>query len=386
MTAHAISSVAPGAARAARQASRADDAEAAGSPFASLIGAAPETRKPAAAAPAKDGDSPSESDAKADTSPDAAERPSELPAWLLALRTPPPVTPDGAAAAPLPADGDAVMVARTTPGMTLSGLPADRGLKTRAGDTPPTWTPPVPTADSRAATASALPATDAPLLPTDALPAFAAVALDATQGAALDAAIGSAAIPEGLVIAPAAAAERGPTAPLPDGPTVASPTSPDLHALTDAYGEPLALDGRDAALRLGERLRWLTESGVQEARMQLHPRELGSVDIRIRIEGQGASVWFGADHPAARAAIEATLPQLRQQLAAEGLALGQAEVGGQGSSSGERGTGQSSGQSSGQGAGRDRADGRGDRLPDLDRGSRSLASAGSIRGLVDRYA
>jgi flagellar hook-length control protein FliK len=384
MTAHAISSVAPGAARAARQASRADDAEAAGSPFASLIGAAPETRKPAAAAPAKDGDSSSEADAKADISPDAAERPSELPAWLLALRAPPAVA-DGAAAAPatLVADeGDAVMVARTAPGMTLSGLPADRGLKIRAGDTPPTWTPPVPTADSRAATASALPATDAPPLPTDAPPAFAAVALDATQGAALDAAIGGAAIPEGLVIAPAAAAEHGPAAPLPDGPAVASPTPPDLHTLTDAYGEPLALDGRDAALRLGERLRWLTESGVQEARMQLHPRELGSVDIRIRIEGQGASVWFGADHPAARAALEATLPQLRQQLAAEGLALGQAEVGGQGSSGGERGTGQSSGQ----GSGRDRTDGRGDRLPDLDHGSRAVASAGSIRGLVDRYA
>ena len=98
---------------------------------------------------------------------------------------------------------------------------------------------------------------------------------------------------------------------------------------TDAFGEPLSLQGHDAALRLGERLRWLTESGVQEARMQLHPRELGSVDIRIRIEGQGASVWFGADHPGARAALEATLPQLRERLASEGLQLTQTSVGSQ---------------------------------------------------------
>ena len=52
----------------------------------------------------------------------------------------------------------------------------------------------------------------------------------ASATASADAAIGSAAIPEGLVIAPAAAAERGPAAPLPA-----------------QYGAGLAATGADAA-------------------------------------------------------------------------------------------------------------------------------------------
>lgn len=387
MTASAISGLAPTSPRAAsRAASRAEAADASASPFASLIGAPPESDKPAAAARDQDA-SEAESTDDAEGS-EVTERPAELPAWLLALRATPPAVPDGAAATALPGDGEAA-ITKAVGGLSLAGLPADRALKTRGLETPPTWTPPVAGSEARA-TLSMAP-TDMPPVPAETLPMTTAVALDARQSAALDAAIGTLAAtgPEGLVVAAAPPAERT-TVPATavDG-LAPPPTPPDLATLTDAFGEPLALDGRDAALRLGERLRWLTESGVQEARMQLHPRELGSVDIRIRIEGQGASVWFGAEHPAARAALEATLPQLRQQLAAEGLALGQAEVGGQGSSSGERGTGQSSGQ----GPGQERADGRGrpastgsDRLPDLDRGGRAVASAGSVRGLVDRYA
>ena len=132
-----------------------------------------------------------------------------------------------------------------------------------------------------------------------------------------------------------AAANPAPTllAPPPLPPSLAAahpsiepaPVSSTL-AGASALAAPLTLDGADLSSRLGERLQWLAGNGVQEARLQLHPRDLGSIDVQIRIEPRGASVWFAAEHPAARSALEATLPQLRERFAADGLALGQAQV------------------------------------------------------------
>lgn len=96
-------------------------------------------------------------------------------------------------------------------------------------------------------------------------------------------------------------------------------------------GAPIVLDSPDLPAQLGERLHWLAGNGVQEARLQLHPRDLGSIDVQIRIEARGASVWFAADHAAARGALESALPQLRERFAADGLQLGQAQVSAQSS-------------------------------------------------------
>lgn len=96
-------------------------------------------------------------------------------------------------------------------------------------------------------------------------------------------------------------------------------------------GAPIVLDSPDLPAQLGERLHWLAGNGVQEARLQLHPHDLGSIDVQIRIEARGASVWFAADHAAARGALESALPQLRERFAADGLQLGQAQVSAQSS-------------------------------------------------------
>lgn len=119
--------------------------------------------------------------------------------------------------------------------------------------------------------------------------------------------------------------------------------------------------------------------------MQLHPRELGSVDIRIRIEGQGASVWFGADHPGARAALEASLPQLRERLASEGLQLSQAEVGSQT----QQQPGQQQARSDQGGGDKAAANSRFGDAAGREISAASTTAAAAIRpaqGLVDRYA
>lgn len=80
---------------------------------------------------------------------------------------------------------------------------------------------------------------------------------------------------------------------------------------------------------LADHVRWQIGHQVQEARLELHPRDLGSVQVQLRMSGSGVEVQFAAAHPQAREALAATLPQLRAMLADGGMQLAQAQVGSQ---------------------------------------------------------
>src|SRR5262249_10224589 len=51
------------------------------------------------------------------------------------------------------------------------------------------------------------------------------------------------------------------------------------------------------------------------------PEHLGPVEVQISVQNGDASVWFGASHPDARAALEQALPRLREMFASQGLTL-----------------------------------------------------------------
>lgn len=377
MTASAITPTVPSSPRtAASGRARAETGDDAASPFASLLGgAAPSARPARSEEPAAGEDAASDTDA--DLSATATT--TELPAWLLALRAAPATTANPPAPAAGFADDGATGTDKLPAGIIPLPQSADRLLRSRDVDPAPPLPAPVPrTPAAFAATAEPLAVDPAALT---VLPADPELALDGAQVSALDAALGKLAAATDSPVNAMSASVPVTRPASAEPPAVVAPPPPDLGTLTDAFGEPLALDSHDAALRMGERLRWLSESGVQEARMQLHPRELGSVDVRIRIEGQSASVWFGAEHPAARAALEATLPQLRQQLAGEGFSLADAQVGGHGAGA--------NGGEPRRDAPQSAADSRlvpapaaADALP----ARAPSASARGTRGLVDRYA
>jgi flagellar hook-length control protein FliK len=88
---------------------------------------------------------------------------------------------------------------------------------------------------------------------------------------------------------------------------------------------PLA-DAGSFADGLGERLLALGGDGLQTARLRLHPETLGPLEVRIRVDGGQADVWFGTQQGQARDAIEGTLPRLREMFAAQGLELGRVQV------------------------------------------------------------
>jgi flagellar hook-length control protein FliK len=101
-------------------------------------------------------------------------------------------------------------------------------------------------------------------------------------------------------------------------------------------GEP-ATAGRAPELRapvgtpawadeLGARVTWMVERGEQVASLRLSPENLGPLEVRIAVREGETTVWFGAAQADTRAALEQSLPRLREMLGASGLALANAGV------------------------------------------------------------
>lgn len=114
--------------------------------------------------------------------------------------------------------------------------------------------------------------------------------------------------------------------------TVAAPlTDPSLTAtglktasntlqMTSVVGDP-NWDGEFAG-----RINMLVKGGVQEAKIQLSPPDLGRLEIKISMDGDAAKVMFSVDNVAARDAIEQAMPRLRELLGQGGLQLAHGEV------------------------------------------------------------
>jgi flagellar hook-length control protein FliK len=72
---------------------------------------------------------------------------------------------------------------------------------------------------------------------------------------------------------------------------------------------------------LGGQLTWMTHRGLESGSLRVSPEHLGPVEVKISVQNGDASVWFGANHPDTRAALEQALPRLREMFATQGLTL-----------------------------------------------------------------
>jgi flagellar hook-length control protein FliK len=77
---------------------------------------------------------------------------------------------------------------------------------------------------------------------------------------------------------------------------------------------------------IAHRLVMMAREGESVAQLKLVPVDLGPLDIQITVKDSEASVHFGAAHSETRAALEASLPRLRELLSAQGLQLTNASV------------------------------------------------------------
>jgi flagellar hook-length control protein FliK len=77
---------------------------------------------------------------------------------------------------------------------------------------------------------------------------------------------------------------------------------------------------------LGTRMTMMVEGGRSTASLRMSPEHLGPVEVRIAVQDDKATVWFGAAHADTRAALEQALPRLRELFAAQGMSLTDAGV------------------------------------------------------------
>lgn len=81
------------------------------------------------------------------------------------------------------------------------------------------------------------------------------------------------------------------------------------------------------ANELGQRVSWLAQGEMREAQLQLNPRSMGPVDVRISYgHDQQLNVSFSAANPVAREALDAALPRLREMFDQQGLNLADANI------------------------------------------------------------
>ena len=92
------------------------------------------------------------------------------------------------------------------------------------------------------------------------------------------------------------------------------------HPLTTKSSEVVS------SSELATHLRVLKSSGGGEARLQLHPAELGRMVVSLITEGDEARVSFVVDSSQAKQAVEASLPRLRDLMNEAGLSLADADV------------------------------------------------------------
>lgn len=125
-----------------------------------------------------------------------------------------------------------------------------------------------------------------------------------------------------------AATAPTPTAPLTTmvaaAPLAAAAPSAPAAALTPV---PVAMDRGDWPQQLGEQIQWRLGVGIQEARIEISPRELGAVDVRLSIDDNGLRVHLSAAQAQTRELLLAELPRLREALQQGGLQLSDAQVG-----------------------------------------------------------
>jgi flagellar hook-length control protein FliK len=111
-------------------------------------------------------------------------------------------------------------------------------------------------------------------------------------------------------------------------PSAFSPTSVAANDTLTSTGLVLsaAIGSTDWAADLGQQMVDMVTRGDQQVDLRLHPAELGPLSISLNLNDGSTQAQFQAAHASVRAAVEQALPQLREALATQGIALGQASV------------------------------------------------------------
>ena len=90
--------------------------------------------------------------------------------------------------------------------------------------------------------------------------------------------------------------------------------------------QPIDLHAKQASVVMGERILMMLGQGKQEVTIRLDPAELGSMLIKLQVQQDQLQVAIQTQVGQSRDIIEQNLPRLREQLAQQGINLGEASV------------------------------------------------------------
>lgn len=122
-----------------------------------------------------------------------------------------------------------------------------------------------------------------------------------------------------------------------------------LRAEQAAAQAPMQLNREIAGEQVAERVQMMMSKNLKNIDIRLDPPELGRLQIRMNMTGDGATVHFTVANQQARDVIEQSMPRLREMLAQQGLQLGDSSV--QQQSSGQQQNRYAAGNGSGTGQG-----------------------------------
>lgn len=79
--------------------------------------------------------------------------------------------------------------------------------------------------------------------------------------------------------------------------------------------------------QINQHMMFFSRQGISHAQIRLHPEDLGSLNVHLRIEDNQAVMHFVSPHSHVRAAMESMMPVLRNALQESGIHLAQGSVG-----------------------------------------------------------
>ena len=149
----------------------------------------------------------------------------------------------------------------------------------------------------------------------------------------------------------------------------------------DGFDKAVNIHKPEGQQQLNEKIRWMVNARNTMAEIRLDPPELGSMQVRVNVQGDAASVSFIVQSQQAKDALADTMPKLRDMLSEQGIELGDAQVRKDNSQSGE--SGQQLASQSGNGQGQ-----RGNNDAEFDDDTRVIEQAVTreAKGGIDYYA
>ena len=94
----------------------------------------------------------------------------------------------------------------------------------------------------------------------------------------------------------------------------------------EGFDKAVNIHKSEGQQQLNEKIRWMVNARNTMAEIRLDPPELGSMQVRVNVAGDAASVSFVVQSQQAKDALAEAMPKLRDMLSEQGIELGDAEV------------------------------------------------------------